>query len=110
LTRARARRQVRHDHLPEHHRRQVRLFGTCRAGSLLLANKRMSPIRRQFNLPYVSEATLTGLLAHVLYGVYDINGPPNLWWTWHDGDPSISKRACWCWCSCARAAACLPAN
>mmetsp|Transcript_1440 Transcript_1440/g.1611 ORF Transcript_1440/g.1611 Transcript_1440/m.1611 type:complete len:467 (+) Transcript_1440:92-1492(+) len=47
---------------------------------------------RQFNLPYVSEAALTGLLAHVLYGVYDINGPPNLWWTWHDGDPSISKR------------------
>lgn len=47
---------------------------------------------RQFNLPYVSEATLTGLFAHVLYGVYDINGPPNLWWTWHDGDPAISKR------------------
>lgn len=23
---------------------------------------------RQFNLPYISEATLTGLLAHVLYG------------------------------------------
>lgn len=24
--------------------------------------------------------------------VYDINGPPFLWWTWHDSDPSISKR------------------
>jgi|GEM_PF-1657223 len=51
-----------------------------------------STAARQFNLPYLSEATLTGLLAHVLYGVYDINGPPFLWWTWHDGDPSISKR------------------
>ncbi len=47
---------------------------------------------RQFNLPYLAEGCLTGLLAHVLYGVYDINGPPYLWWTWHDGDPSISKR------------------
>ncbi len=47
---------------------------------------------RQFNLPYLSEAALTGLMAHVLYGVYDINGPPFLWWTWHDGDPSISAR------------------
>mmetsp|Transcript_1443 Transcript_1443/g.2029 ORF Transcript_1443/g.2029 Transcript_1443/m.2029 type:complete len:377 (+) Transcript_1443:328-1458(+) len=51
-----------------------------------------STAARQFNLPYLSEATLTGLLAHVLYGVYDINGPPFLWWTWHDGDPAISQR------------------
>ena len=47
---------------------------------------------RQFNLPFVSEATLTGLLAHVLYGVYDINGPPFLWWTWHDSDAAITQR------------------
>ena len=47
---------------------------------------------RQFNLNFYAEASLTGLFAHVLYGVYDINGPPNLWWTWHDADPAISVR------------------
>jgi len=47
---------------------------------------------RKFSLPYAQEAALTGLLAHVLYGVYDINGPRFLWWTWHDDDPAVSVR------------------
>lgn len=47
---------------------------------------------RRFGLPYVSEAALCGLLAHLLYHTYDINGPRYLWWTWHDADPSIGKR------------------
>jgi len=51
-----------------------------------------STAARQFNLPILSEGALTGLLAHVLYGVYDINGPTYLWWTWHDADLAISKR------------------
>ena len=47
---------------------------------------------RRWNLPYASEAALTGLLAHFLYGTYDINGPRYLWWTWHDSDPAIGAR------------------
>jgi hypothetical protein len=42
----------------------------------------------------VGQACLTGLLAHLYYGVYDVNGPRYLWWTWHDGDPAISERQC----------------
>lgn len=41
--------------------------------------------------PY-AQACITGLLCHLFYGVYDINGPRYLWWTWHDGDPAISER------------------
>jgi hypothetical protein len=40
----------------------------------------------------IAEAMLTGLLASVLYGVYDINGPRYLWWTWHDSDAAIYER------------------
>ncbi|CAK8999771.1 Uncharacterized protein SCF082_LOCUS6201 [Durusdinium trenchii] len=47
---------------------------------------------RKFGLGYVPEAALCGVLAHLFYHVYDINGPRFLWWTWHDGDPSISVR------------------
>ena len=47
---------------------------------------------RRFSLPYASEAALTGILAHLMYHTYDINGPRFLWWTWHDADPAISKR------------------
>ena len=39
-----------------------------------------------------AQACLAGLLSHVFYGVYDVNGPKYLWWTWHDGDPSIRER------------------
>jgi hypothetical protein len=47
---------------------------------------------RRFGLPYAPEAALCGLLAHLMYHPYDINGPRFLWWTWHDADPAISKR------------------
>mmetsp|Transcript_15160 Transcript_15160/g.26715 ORF Transcript_15160/g.26715 Transcript_15160/m.26715 type:complete len:415 (+) Transcript_15160:227-1471(+) len=47
---------------------------------------------RKFKLPYLSEAALTGLLAHTLHGVLDVNAPRFLWWTFHDSDPAISKR------------------
>lgn len=47
---------------------------------------------RRFGLPYLSEAALTGTLAHLMYHTYDINGPRYLWWTWHDADPAIGKR------------------
>lgn len=47
---------------------------------------------RQFKLGYISEAVLCGMLSHVLYGTYDINGPRYLWWTWHDADPAIGQR------------------
>jgi len=47
---------------------------------------------RQKGLNPVAQACVTGILAHLLYGVYDINGPRYLWWTWHDGDPAISER------------------
>merc|ERR1712216_286754 len=40
----------------------------------------------------IGQSCLTGLLAHCYYGVYDVNGPRYLWWTWHDGDPAISER------------------
>ena len=40
----------------------------------------------------IAEATLTGLLAALLYGVYDLNGPRFLWWTWHDTDAAIFER------------------
>lgn len=48
---------------------------------------------RSNGLNPVGQACCTGLLAHLYYGVYDINGPRNLWWTWHDGDPAIRERA-----------------
>mmetsp|Transcript_10909 Transcript_10909/g.21360 ORF Transcript_10909/g.21360 Transcript_10909/m.21360 type:complete len:451 (+) Transcript_10909:110-1462(+) len=47
---------------------------------------------RKFKLPYLQEAALTGLLAHFFYHIYDVNGPRFLWWTWHDGDQSVSPR------------------
>ena len=47
---------------------------------------------RRFKLSYGAEAAMCGILAHLLYHTYDINGPRYLWWTWHDGDPAISKR------------------
>jgi len=47
---------------------------------------------RRFGVPYLPESALCGLLAHLMYHTYDINGPRYLWWTWHDGDPAISKR------------------
>jgi len=53
------------------------------ASSLFSRSMAMSP---------VAQACLTGLLAHLFYGVYDDNGPRYLWWTWHDGDPAISPR------------------
>ena len=40
----------------------------------------------------LAESCLTGCLAAVLYGVYDLNGPRYLWWTWHDSDAAIYKR------------------
>ena len=40
----------------------------------------------------LAESMLTGLLAAVLYGVYDLNGPRYLWWTWHDSDAAIYER------------------
>lgn len=47
---------------------------------------------RSMGMNPIGQACLTGLLAHLYYGVYDVNGPRYLWWTWHDGDPSISQR------------------
>jgi len=47
---------------------------------------------RRFGLPYAPEAALCGLMAHLMYHTYDINGPRFLWWTWHDADPAIEKR------------------
>jgi hypothetical protein len=49
---------------------------------------------RSMGMSPVGQACLTGLLAHLYYGVYDVNGPRYLWWTWHDGDPAISERQC----------------
>ena len=49
---------------------------------------------RSMGLNPYAQACLTGLLCHLYYGVYDINGPRYLWWTWHDGDPAISERNC----------------
>jgi len=49
---------------------------------------------RSMGLNPYAQACLTGLLCHVYYGVYDVNGARNLWWTWHDGDPAISERHC----------------
>jgi len=49
---------------------------------------------RWAHIPPSAQACLTGLLAHVFYGVYDVNGPKYLWWTWHDGDPAIRERNC----------------
>ena len=40
----------------------------------------------------IAEACLTGLLAALLYSVYDLNGPRYLWWTWHDSDAAIFER------------------
>lgn len=53
------------------------------ASSLFSRSMAMSP---------VSQSCLTGLLAHLFYGVYDVNGPRYLWWSWHDGDPAIGPR------------------
>lgn len=47
---------------------------------------------RRFGFGYLPEAALCGLFAHLFYNVYDTNGPRYLWWTWHDGDPSIGVR------------------
>lgn len=47
---------------------------------------------RRFGFGYLPEAALCGLFAHMYYNVYDTNGPRFLWWTWHDGDPSIGVR------------------
>jgi hypothetical protein len=47
---------------------------------------------RSMGINPIGQACLTGRLAHLYYGVYDVNGPRYLWWTWHDGDPSISMR------------------
>jgi len=47
---------------------------------------------RHMGLNPVGQACVTGLLAHMYYGVYDVNGPRYLWWTWHDSDPAISER------------------
>ena len=47
---------------------------------------------RYAHLPPTAQACLTGLLAHLFYGVYDVNGPKYLWWTWHDSDPAIQER------------------
>eukprot|EP00756_Hemistasia_phaeocysticola_P065910 Hpha_TRINITY_DN8877_c0_g1::TRINITY_DN8877_c0_g1_i1::g.141412::m.141412 len=51
-----------------------------------------SLLSRSAGLNPVAQACVTGLLAHLYYGVYDVNGPRYLWWTWHDGDPAISER------------------
>lgn len=51
-----------------------------------------STAARRFKLSYPAETALCGLLAHLLYHTYDINGPRFLWWTWHDDDAAISKR------------------
>lgn len=51
-----------------------------------------SLLSRRMGLNPVAQACITGLLCHFFYGVYDINGPRYLWWTWHDGDPAISQR------------------
>ena len=51
-----------------------------------------SAARRYAGLGPYAQAALAGLLAHCFYGVYDVNGPRFLWWTWHDGDPAIRKR------------------
>ena len=40
----------------------------------------------------LAEAMMTGLLMSLLYGVYDLNGPRFLWWTWHDSDAAIYER------------------
>eukprot|EP01062_Namystynia_karyoxenos_P002640 TRINITY_DN10932_c0_g1_i1.p1 TRINITY_DN10932_c0_g1~~TRINITY_DN10932_c0_g1_i1.p1 ORF type:complete len:492 (+),score=112.86 TRINITY_DN10932_c0_g1_i1:87-1478(+) len=47
---------------------------------------------RSMGINPVGQACLTGLLAHLYYGVYDVNGPRYMWWTWHDGDPAITER------------------
>jgi hypothetical protein len=47
---------------------------------------------RRYGFGYLAEAALVGLFAHLIYNVYDTNGPRYLWWTWHDGDPSIGVR------------------
>ena len=52
-----------------------------------------SVFARWAHIPPFAQACLAGLLAHVFYGVYDVNGPKHLWWTWHDGDPAIRERA-----------------
>lgn len=31
---------------------------------------------------YATEAAAISLLAHLMYHVYDVNGPRFLWWTW----------------------------
>ncbi|KAK3241552.1 hypothetical protein CYMTET_48695 [Cymbomonas tetramitiformis] len=46
----------------------------------------------RLRLDPVAEAMATGLLGALFYGVYDINGPRFLWWTWHDTDAAISER------------------
>ena len=40
----------------------------------------------------MAESMMTGVLMSVLYGVYDLNGPRYLWWTWHDSDAAIYER------------------
>ncbi len=46
----------------------------------------------RLGLPVWSQAALTGLLASVFYGPYDIVGAKFLWWTWHDTDLPIARR------------------
>ncbi len=46
----------------------------------------------RLGLPRLSAAALTGLLAEVFYGPYDIVGAKFLWWTWHDTDLVIVNR------------------
>ena len=47
---------------------------------------------RRLGLGRWSTATLTGLVACLLYAPYDIVGIRFLWWTWHDSDPAIAER------------------
>lgn len=47
---------------------------------------------RRLGLGRWPAATLTGLVACVLYAPYDIVGAKFLWWTWHDTDPAIAER------------------
>eukprot|EP01065_Artemidia_motanka_P027486 TRINITY_DN32684_c0_g1_i1.p1 TRINITY_DN32684_c0_g1~~TRINITY_DN32684_c0_g1_i1.p1 ORF type:complete len:481 (+),score=115.03 TRINITY_DN32684_c0_g1_i1:72-1514(+) len=49
-------------------------------------------LSRRLGAGPIAEACLTGLLAHLYYEVYDINGARFLWWTWHDADPAIQVR------------------
>ncbi|MCA9694513.1 MAG: hypothetical protein KC636_33355 [Myxococcales bacterium] len=46
----------------------------------------------RLGLPRLGQAALTGLVAELFYGPYDITGAKFLWWTWHDTDMPIANR------------------